>query len=140
MRVSCLNSALIRAPFNVIAQSVGGRSVSRDYKPTGLVGDAIQDVTRRGDLVLDRFLGSGTTLIAAERTGRHLKAHPKSPLDGSCESACSIELTSVTGGVGRIVPMRGQPQHQHRKGQNQNRSCYYEKVFPRLVFRPANLD
>jgi hypothetical protein len=42
---------------------------------------------------------------------RHLKAHPESPLDGSCESACSIELTSVTGGVGRIVPMRGEPQH-----------------------------
>src|SRR5260370_28306547 len=29
----------------------------------------------------------------------------------SCESAGSIELTSVTGGVGRIVPIRGQPQH-----------------------------
>lgn len=39
-------------------------------KPTGLVADAIQDVTRRGDLLLDLFLGSGTTLMAAERTGR----------------------------------------------------------------------
>jgi DNA modification methylase len=39
-------------------------------KPTGMVADAIQDVTRRGDLVLDLFLGSGTTLMAAERTGR----------------------------------------------------------------------
>ena len=39
-------------------------------KPTGLVADALQDVTRRGDLVLDLFLGSGTTLLAAERTGR----------------------------------------------------------------------
>ena len=39
-------------------------------KPTGLVADAIQDVTRRGDLVLDLFLGSGTTLLAAERTAR----------------------------------------------------------------------
>jgi DNA modification methylase len=39
-------------------------------KPTGLVADAIQDVTRRGDLVLDLFVGSGTTLMAAERTGR----------------------------------------------------------------------
>ena len=42
----------------------------RTVKPTGLVADAIQDVTRRGDLVLDLFLGSGTSLIAAERTGR----------------------------------------------------------------------
>jgi DNA modification methylase len=42
-------------------------------KPTGMVADAIQDVTRRGDLVLDLFLGSGTTLIAAERTGRRFR-------------------------------------------------------------------
>jgi DNA modification methylase len=42
-------------------------------KPTGLVADALQDVTRRGDLVLDLFLGSGTTLLAAERTGRRFR-------------------------------------------------------------------
>jgi len=42
-------------------------------KPTGLVADAIQDVTRRGDLVLDLFLGSGTTLMAADRTGRRFR-------------------------------------------------------------------
>ncbi|WP_373085272.1 site-specific DNA-methyltransferase [Sneathiella sp.] len=42
-------------------------------KPTGLVADAIKDVTRHGDLVLDIFLGSGTTLIAAERTGRRFR-------------------------------------------------------------------
>ncbi|MES2288185.1 MAG: DNA methyltransferase [Pseudomonadota bacterium] len=35
-----------------------------------MVKDAIRDVTNRGDIVLDGFLGSGTTLIAAERTGR----------------------------------------------------------------------
>jgi DNA modification methylase len=39
-------------------------------KPVTLVVDAIKDVTRRGDVVLDPFGGSGTTLIAAERTGR----------------------------------------------------------------------
>lgn len=42
-------------------------------KPTSLVADAIQDVTRRGDLVLDIFLGSGTSLIAAERVGRRFR-------------------------------------------------------------------
>lgn len=42
-------------------------------KPTGLVADAIKDVTRHGDIVLDIFLGSGTTLIAAERTGRRFR-------------------------------------------------------------------
>jgi len=42
-------------------------------KPTALVADAIQDVTRRGQLVLDSFLGSGTTLIASERCGRRFR-------------------------------------------------------------------
>ena len=42
-------------------------------KPTALVADALQDVTKRGDLVLDTFLGSGTTLIAAERIGRRFR-------------------------------------------------------------------
>jgi DNA modification methylase len=42
-------------------------------KPTGLVADAIKDVTRHNDLVLDTFLGSGTTLIAAERSGRRFR-------------------------------------------------------------------
>jgi hypothetical protein len=39
-------------------------------KPVALVADAILDASGRGDIVLDAFLGSGTTLIAAERTGR----------------------------------------------------------------------
>ena len=39
-------------------------------KPVALVADAIMDCSVRGDLVLDPFLGSGTTVIAAERTGR----------------------------------------------------------------------
>ena len=39
-------------------------------KPVAMVADAILDCSARGDIVLDTFLGSGTTLIAAERTGR----------------------------------------------------------------------
>ena len=39
-------------------------------KPTTLVMDAIKDVSRRGEIVLDCFCGSGTTLLAAEKTGR----------------------------------------------------------------------
>ena len=39
-------------------------------KPIAMVADAILDCSARGDIVLDAFLGSGTTLIAAERTGR----------------------------------------------------------------------
>ena len=42
-------------------------------KPVALVSDAILDCTARRDIVLDGFLGSGTTLIAAERTGRRCR-------------------------------------------------------------------
>jgi DNA modification methylase len=43
-------------------------------KPVALVVDAILDTSARGDIVLDPFLGSGTTLLAAERTGRRCRA------------------------------------------------------------------
>jgi DNA modification methylase len=39
-------------------------------KPVEMIKDAILDVTSRGDIVLDSFLGSGSTLIAAEQSGR----------------------------------------------------------------------
>src|SRR5262249_49445694 len=39
-------------------------------KPVALVADAIMDCSAPGDVVLDAFLGSGSTLIAAERTRR----------------------------------------------------------------------
>jgi DNA modification methylase len=42
-------------------------------KPVAMVADAICDVTRQGELVLDIFLGSGTSLIAAERVGRKFR-------------------------------------------------------------------
>jgi DNA modification methylase len=43
-------------------------------KPVALVADAIKDCTRRGDVVLDTFSGSGTTIMAAERVGRRARA------------------------------------------------------------------
>jgi DNA modification methylase len=39
-------------------------------KPTAMVADAIKDCSKRGDIVLDGFGGSGTTLIAAQACGR----------------------------------------------------------------------
>jgi DNA modification methylase len=39
-------------------------------KPVALVADAIKDCSHRGGIVLDPFAGSGTTLMAAEKTGR----------------------------------------------------------------------
>ena len=49
-------------------------------KPTAMIADAILDVTRRGDIVLDPFLGSGTTLMACERTGRRCHGLELDPL------------------------------------------------------------
>ena len=43
---------------------------SPTVKPTAMCADAILDLTNRDDIVLDPFLGSGSTLIAAKGTGR----------------------------------------------------------------------
>jgi DNA modification methylase len=39
-------------------------------KPVAMIADALLDCSARGDIVLDSFLGSGSTLLAAERVGR----------------------------------------------------------------------
>lgn len=49
-------------------------------KPVRMIADAILDVSKRGDIVLDPFLGSGTTLLAAERVGRICYAMELDPL------------------------------------------------------------
>ena len=48
-------------------------------KPVALVADAIKDCTRRNDIVLDTFSGSGTTIMAAERVGRRARALEMEP-------------------------------------------------------------
>lgn len=42
-------------------------------KPVQMIADAIKDVSSRGEIVLDSFGGSGSTLIAAEKTGRRAR-------------------------------------------------------------------
>jgi DNA modification methylase len=49
-------------------------------KPVALIADAILDCSARGDLVLDPFLGSGSTLLAAERVGRVCRGIELDPL------------------------------------------------------------
>jgi DNA modification methylase len=49
-------------------------------KPVALVAEALKDCSHRNGLVLDPFLGSGTTLIAAERTGRRTRGIEIDPL------------------------------------------------------------
>jgi hypothetical protein len=43
-------------------------------KPVAMIADAIRDCSKRGDIILDPFAGSGTILLAAERTGRKAAA------------------------------------------------------------------
>ena len=63
-----------------------GRSRSEELamhptvKPVALVADAIRDCSRRADIVLDGFAGSGTTLIAAQKTGRIARLIEYDPL------------------------------------------------------------
>ena len=52
-------------------------------KPVAMIADAIRDVTRRAEIVLDPFAGSGTTVIAAEKTGRHARVIEYDP--GYCD-------------------------------------------------------
>ncbi|MEJ8571602.1 DNA methyltransferase [Microbaculum marinum] len=49
-------------------------------KPVALVADAIRDCSKRGDIVLDVFGGSGSTLIAADQCGRHARLIEIDPL------------------------------------------------------------
>jgi DNA modification methylase len=55
-------------------------------KPVALVADAIKDVSRRGRIVLDASGGSGTTLIAAEKTGRKARLLELDP--AYCDVIC----------------------------------------------------
>jgi hypothetical protein len=48
-------------------------------KPIALVIDALKDSSAPGDIVLDPFAGSGTTMIAAERTGRRARLIERDP-------------------------------------------------------------
>ncbi len=67
------------------ASSVGsdarrGLQYHPTVKPTAMLEDALLDLTNRGDIVLDPFLGSGSTLIAADKAGRVCRGVELDPL------------------------------------------------------------
>jgi DNA modification methylase len=79
-------------------------------KPVAMVADAICDVTRQGELVLDIFLGSGTSLIAAERVGRAFRGLD---IDPSYVDVAMTRWSQITG---------KEPQLIHREdGENEDR-------------------
>lgn len=51
-----------------------GRANAPTLKPVAMIADAILDCSKRGDIILDPFAGSGTIILAAERTGRKAAA------------------------------------------------------------------
>jgi DNA modification methylase len=55
-------------------------SLHPTVKPVAMIADAILDCSNPGDLVLDPFLGSGSTLLAAERTGRECRGMEIDPI------------------------------------------------------------
>lgn len=44
--------------------------MQRTVKPVALIADAMRDCSRRGSIILDAFVGSGSTIVAAEQIGR----------------------------------------------------------------------
>jgi DNA modification methylase len=54
-------------------QALRGTGNASTVKPVALIADAIRDCSRRGEIVLDGFGGTGSTLIAAVHTRRCFK-------------------------------------------------------------------
>lgn len=73
-------------------------------KPVAMVADAYCDVTRQGDLVLDIFLGSGTSLIAAERVGRRFRGLD---IDPAYVDLAMQRWTDLTGKEPELVHREG---------------------------------
>lgn len=73
-------------------------------KPVAMVADAIKDVTRRGDIVLDGFGGSGTTLMAAHRTSRIARLVELDPL--YCDVICRRFETKT--GISPVLESTGE--------------------------------
>ena len=79
-------------------------------KPVAMIADAILDVSRRGEIVLDPFGGSGATLMAAERTGRRARLIELDPL--YCDVICRRYMAD--GGVGGAGRRRRLPRRRGR--------------------------
>jgi DNA modification methylase len=73
-------------------------------KPTSMIEDALSDLTKRGELVLDPFLGSGSTLIAAQNTARVCCGVARDPL----YVAIIIRRYDVLTGIAAILADSGE--------------------------------
>ena len=78
-------------------------------KPLPLVVDALKDCSKRGGIVLDPFVGSGTTLLAAEKTGR-------------IGRAIELDPHYVDAAIGRWQALTGQAAVHAESGQDVQRA------------------
>jgi DNA modification methylase len=82
---------------NTLTNSAKGKlSLHPTCKPVGLVADAIRDCSNLNGIVLDPFGGAGTTLIAAERTGRRARLIEIEPRFVDCTVRRWQQLTGRT--------------------------------------------
>lgn len=70
-------------------------------KPVALIADAIKDCSRRGEVILDAFGGSGSTMIAAEKAGRQARLIEFDP--GYCDTIVR-RWEAFTGKLARHLP------------------------------------
>jgi DNA modification methylase len=68
------------AASSVLSDAGKGQKDHPTVKPTAMLQDALIDLSNRGEIVLDPFLGAGSTLIAAENTGRVCRGIELNPL------------------------------------------------------------
>ena len=66
--------------FSLRSEARKRRQYHPTVKPVAMLVDALLDMTEPSDIVLDPFLGSGSTLIACEKTGRHCRGLELDPL------------------------------------------------------------
>ncbi len=94
-------------------------------KPVDLVADAIKDCSRRGAIVLDPFGGSGTTMVAAQKSGRRARLIEYDP--AYCDvilrrfeavtGACAI-LARTGQTFEDVAAARAQPERLHNPDQD----------------------
>ena len=96
-------------------------------KPVAMIADAIKDVSRRSGIVLDLFGGSGSTLIAAHKTGRRARLCELDPDLLRSHSSALGEICEGRRGTARPTesePAPDEPVNRARRQQQKSQLAY----------------